>query len=84
MNIDLLKYEVNGDTTDYVNNLLVRNFLPSILMPTRVTARSATIIDHTYYYEGKHNDDIHVKSGNIFADRPITYHLSNFILLPGT
>jgi hypothetical protein len=48
-------------------------------MPTRITDRSATIIDHIYYYEGKYNDDIHVKSGNILAD--ITDHLPNFILL---
>ena len=52
INIDLLKYEINHDTTDFVNGLLVRNFLPTILMPTRTTDRTATIIDHIYYYEG--------------------------------
>jgi len=43
---------VHHETTDYVNNLLVNNFVPMIIMPSRVTANTASIIDHIYYYEG--------------------------------
>ena len=74
----MLQYETNEDTTDY----LVRNFLPTILVPTRITDRSAIIkiIDHFYYYEDKsRNDDISVKSGNIFVD--VSDHLPNFIII---
>ena len=80
LNIDLLKYETNNDTTQFVNNLLARNFLPTILMPTRITNHSATIIDHIYYYEGKHNKcDFGIKSDNLLAD--ITDHLANFFVI---
>ena len=49
-------------------------------MPTRITNHSATIIDHIYYYEGKHNNcDFGIKSGNLLAD--ITDHLANFFLI---
>ena len=80
ININLLKYESHADTTDYINNLLTKNFLPTILMPTRITGRSATIIDHIYYYEGsnsKHEYNVH--SGNIVTD--ITDHLPNYLLI---
>lgn len=69
LNVDLLKYETNKDTTDFVNNLLVRNFLPTILMPTRITTKSATLIDHMFFYEGANKNGVStIKSGNIFSD----------------
>jgi len=46
---------VHHETTDYVNNLLVNNFVPMIIMPSRVTANTASIIDHIYYYEGSNS-----------------------------
>jgi len=56
-NVDLSKYMDHSGTTDYVNILLANNFLPVIIMPTRITSffttTSATVIDHIYYYEGK-------------------------------
>ena len=51
-NIDLCQYESHTATTDYVDMLLVNNFLPVIMMPTRITDSSSTIIDHIYYFEG--------------------------------
>ena len=46
-------------------------------MPTRISDRSATLIDHIYYFDyDKHYD---VLSGNIWCD--ITDHLPNFLLL---
>ena len=46
INIDFIKIIENKDTADYLNNLLINSFMPTILMPTRITANSATLIDH--------------------------------------
>jgi len=46
LSIDLCKCSVNNDVATYVDNLVSNNFMPVILMPTRITARSATLIDH--------------------------------------
>jgi len=51
-NIDFLKAENNRIIMDYLNNLLLYNFLPVLLLPTRITRKTATLIDHIYYYEG--------------------------------
>jgi len=37
INIDFCKYNKHVPTTDYINNLLVNNYLPVIVMPTRIT-----------------------------------------------
>jgi hypothetical protein len=47
-NICLLKYGINDKTSDYVDGILSRGFLPVIHKPTRVTHTSATLIDHIY------------------------------------
>jgi hypothetical protein len=82
-NIDFLKAESNKNIMDYLNNLLLYNFLPVLLLPTRITRKTATLIDHIYYYEG-HNKKNGPKlmSGNLFAD--LSDHLPNFVLLTST
>jgi len=66
INIDFVKYGIYHETTDYVNNLLVNNFVPMIIMPSRVTATIATIIDHIYYYEGCNSKkDQNILTGNL-------------------
>jgi len=50
--IDLCNYSVHNPTTEYINTLITNNFIPIIVMPTRITDRSATI-DHIYSFEGK-------------------------------
>ena len=47
-NIDLLKYNSHEKTNNYVDNIFSNGFLPIITKPTRVTASSATLIDHIY------------------------------------
>ena len=47
----LLSPASSTDVAAYVDNLVSNNFMPVILMPTRITARSATLIDHMYYLE---------------------------------
>jgi len=83
LNIDLAKYGIHQETTNYVNNLLVNNFMPVIVMPSRITTKSATIIDHIYYYEGQNcNKDKRFFSGNFWSD--LTDHLPNYFLLLNT
>jgi hypothetical protein len=46
-------------------------------MPTLITSRTASLIDHIYYYKGQHNADyIALKSGNLLED--ISDHLPGF------
>lgn len=77
LNIDLTKCSTNKNTADYVNSVLANNFIPTILMPTRITANSATLIDHIYYFPGK--SKLETKSGNFLTE--ITDHLPNYLLL---
>jgi len=80
INIDFLKVEENKHTSDYLNNLLLNNCLPVLLLPTRLTHKSSTLIDHLYYYEGCNSKkELNISSGNIFYD--ISDHLPNFVIL---
>ena len=47
-NIDLMKFNVAGKITEYINLITSYGFNLGIDKPTRVTARSATCIDHVY------------------------------------
>jgi hypothetical protein len=79
-NIDISKYGLHSPTTDYVNLLLSNNFLPVVVMPTRINDSTSSIIDHMYYFEGNNcKKTLEVKSGNIWSD--ITDHLPNFMLI---
>jgi len=51
--------------------------MPAVLMPTRITSNSATLIDHIYYFSGK--SKLETKSGNFIAE--LTDHLPNYLLL---
>ena len=80
VNIDLTKCTSSRDTADYVDCILTNNFMPVILMPTRITSRTASLIDHMYYLDSNRNRKrIIVKSGNFLQD--ISDHLPNYILL---
>ena len=84
INIDLCKISSNNKTADYVSNLLLNNFFPAVIVPTRFSSRCATLIDHIYYYEGKpaNRSNTEVHSGNFIHD--LTDHLPNYLLLgPG-
>ena len=70
----------NPETAEYIDNLLIHNILPTIVMPTRITEKTATVIDHIYYYMGNSvSSDYSVKCGNLWCD--ITDHLPNYFLL---
>lgn len=79
MNIDLLKCETHKSTQDYLDMIAVNNFRPLLILPTRITSKSNTLIDHIYYLEGKSNRNMKIKSGNLVTD--VSDHLPNYVLL---
>ena len=82
MNIDFLKFDVHSHTTDFVKTLLLYNMLPVILLPTRVTGRSSTLIDHVYTNCQAMSTKRMLKAGNLITD--FSDHLSNFLLIVST
>ena len=47
-NVDILKYNIANNVTKYINTLNSYGAKPFINIPTRVTDRSATCLDHVY------------------------------------
>ena len=47
-NVDLLKYDKHAGTNDFIDSLSSYMYLPYILLPTRVTSHSQTIIDNIF------------------------------------
>ena len=57
---------------------MLRNaFMPTIILPTKVTSHTCTLIDHIFYYSKTHRNNIF--RGNVFLD--ITNHFANFLIL---
>lgn len=77
-NINFLNYEKNSNIKSYIDNLLMHNFFPMILSPTRVTENTSTLIDHIYFYNGN-KQAYATTSGNINYE--IADHLTNYILV---
>ena len=63
--IDLIKFENQTVVEDYLSTML-RNafFCLLIILPTRVTSHTCTLIDHIFYYSKTHRNNIF--SGNLF------------------
>ena len=49
MNLDLLKFESHGPTSDYLDLMMSHSLLPMITRPTRIKHSSASLIDHIFY-----------------------------------
>ena len=47
-NIDLIKFDLNDNTNEYLNTILKNGFIPTILLPTRITSHTCTLIEHIY------------------------------------
>ena len=70
-NIDLVKYASATKTKEFYNLLCSHNFRPLILQPTRVTHRTATLIENIFI-----NDiGCHSLGGNV---TPISDHYLQF------
>ena len=74
-NIDLLQYESNSHTKDFINSVISHSFLPYIHQPTRVTDHSATVIDNIF----SNITDFDTLSGNITSI--IADHFAQFSLI---
>ena len=71
-NFDLLNYETDTATAGFVNSIVQFGFLPLIHQPTRITGRSATIIDNIFANNFEHESI----SGNLLLK--ISDHLPQF------
>lgn len=79
MNIDLIKYE-ECSVHNYFATLSAYNFSPYITLPTRLTAYSATLIDHMFLRLPAKNNCSQIIAGNFMVN--ITDHLPSFLILP--
>ena len=73
-NVDLLKAEVNSDSSLLLDTLGSNLIVPQILLPTRITRESKTLIDNIFSSISEHG----VKSGNLCYS--ISDHLPQFCL----
>ena len=78
INIDLLKLH-NKTTENYFTNLIENNFTPCISIPTRITEKSVTLIDHIFLRLPKSKINSLTSSGCLISD--ISDHLPNFLLI---
>ena len=80
-NIDLLQWETHNAVYDYLDAVTTNNFMPLLVLPTRITSRSSTLIDHMYYYQGNSNQELKTKRGILVSD--ISDHLPSYCVLFG-
>ena len=78
-NIDGIKINVDQKTTNFYDTILSQNFLPTIMIPTRITENTATVIDNILMKLTNISLNDEIESGNLYSD--ITDHLPNFIIL---
>ena len=48
LNIDLLKYDTHGDSSDFLDAMYANFFLPYISAPSRITSHSKTLTDNIF------------------------------------
>ena len=75
-NIDLLKYEKDHNTADFLDQMYSASVAPPITSPTRITSHSRTLIDNIFSMDISEN----AISGNIVMS--ISDHLAQFLFLP--
>ena len=75
-NINLLNYESNKETADFLNNMHSNSLVPYITLPTRITPRSKTLIDNIFFNEINEA----ALSGNLVTD--ISDHHAQFLITP--
>ena len=76
-NLDLLKHDKHGPTRKFIELTTDLNLLPTITRPTRITHKSATLIDNIMVSE---KPQINYKSGIIINDN--SDHLPCYLTLP--
>lgn len=76
-NLDLLKYQENHNTNDFLNLILSNSYIPKITLPTRLTHRQGTLIDN---FLVKISDDYSQTYSGIILNN-ISDHLPYFTIL---
>ena len=76
-NLNLIKYMQNTGVNQFLENILSNNFIPQITLPTRITEKTATLIDNIFTNSYKHNSNY--VSGNITPS--IFKHLPQFLVI---
>ena len=56
-NLNLIKYMQNTGVNQFLENILSNNFIPQITLPTRITEKTATLIDNLFTNSYKHNSN---------------------------
>ena len=74
-NVDLLKFNDDINTSNFIDLLSSNGFRPLILQPTRVTTSSTTLIDNIYINDIEANS----KGGNVIT--LISDHFPQFCLV---
>ena len=67
-NFDLLKCDNHNNTTELLNMFFTENYIPSITKPTRITDKSATLIDNIYVKCNRYYNMDDIDSGIIMRD----------------
>ena len=75
-NINLLNYESNQETADFLNNMHSNSLVPYITLPTRITHRSKTLTDNIFFNE--------INEAAIFGNlvTGISDHHAQFLITP--
>ena len=77
INIDFICYDIDNKTEEYLNTMLRNAFMPSGILPTRLSSKACTLLDHIFYYSKTFRNKFF--SGNLYVD--ITDHLANYLIL---
>ena len=75
-NIDLIKCNTDGKTSEFFDLVSSHNLLPYITLPTRVTDRSKTLIDNIF----SNSTNTNIISGNLTST--VSDHLPQFLIIP--
>ena len=76
-NIDLTKVDDDLQTSTFFDNITSNLFVPHIILPTRITPTSKTLIDNIYSNLENFKEGI---SGNLTLS--ISDHLAQFLIIP--
>ena len=75
-NINLLHSDTNEQTSTFLNNLSSNLFIPHIILPTRITSKSKTLIDNIFSNSTNFTSFV---SGNLTST--ISDHLPQFFTI---
>ena len=78
-NANLINFDNHRPTEIFLNNFISNGFLPCIHLPTRITYKTATLIDNVFLLQRKPKKGQNLITGSFYSD--ITDHLPNFVIV---